>query len=181
MMNEEHPVDDQSQSARSARIFRESVHLSARGMKREQLGYGQLIGQPRVIFAALAATLSYIAYCALSPTLVLRLSDYGLDQSQKGLVYAILPTMNMVSTIATPFVMPKWMEARVLLMITAFYAGVSMLFVGPICTDKSLATMCIGLFSTGCLLGPLVIPNMQEMIDANQTAFPDCDQEHASS
>ena len=168
MMNEEPPVDDGSQSARSARSFRESVHLSARGMKREQLGYGKLACQPRVIFAALAATVSYIAYCALDPTLVLRLADYGLDQSQKGLVFTIMPTMYMVSTIATPFLLPRWMEVRVWLMIMAFFLGVSMLFVGPICTDQSLVTMCIGLFSTGCLLGPLIIPNMQEMIDAAQ-------------
>ena len=79
--------------------------------------------------------MSYIAYCALSPTLVLRLADYGLDQSQKGLVYTILPTMNMLSMMVTPFVTPKWMEARVLMMIMAFFSGVSMLFVGPICAD----------------------------------------------
>ena len=147
----------------------------------EQLGYGKLACQPRIIFAALAATVSYIAYCALDPTLVLRLADYGLDQSQKGLVFTIMPTMYMVSTIATPFLLPRWMEVRVWLMIMAFFLGVSMLFVGPICVDKSLVTMCLGLFSTGCLLGPLIIPNMQEMIDAAQSAFPNCDQEHASS
>ena len=41
--------------------------------------------------------------------------------------------------------------------------------------------MCIGLFFTGLSLGPLIIPNMAEMIVAAQIAFPDIDYEHANS
>ena len=92
-----------------------------------------------------------------------------------------MPAMYMISTIATPFILPKWMEVRVWLMTSAFFLGVSLLFVGPVTSDKSLVTMCFGLFFTGCLLGPLIIPNMQEMIDAAVEAHPKCDLEHASS
>ena len=136
---------------------------------------------PRVIFAALSATMNYIVYCALEPTLTLRLEDYGLAQTQKGLVFTIMPTMYMISCFVAPYCQPKWMETRVWLTVSAFFLGFSMLFVGPFFIDKSLPVMCIGLFFNGCMLGPLIIPNMAEMIVATKIAYPDCDHEHANS
>ena len=130
---------------------------------------------PRVIFAALSATMNYIVYCGLEPTLTLKLEEYGLAQTQKGLVYTIMPTMYMISCFVTPYCQPKWMETRVWLIISAFFLGCSMLFVGPFFIDKSLPVMCIGLFFNGCTLGPLIIPNMAEMIVAIKIAYPDCD------
>ena len=110
--------------------------------------------------------INYIAYCALDPTLSLRLADYGLTQTQKGLVFTIMPSTYMISTILTPYLQPKWLEVRVWLIIAAFFLGVSMCFVGPFFLEESLVCMCIALFVTGCLLGPLIIPNMAEMIVA---------------
>lgn len=89
--------------------------------------------------------------------------------------------MYMISCFLTPCLMPKWMEARVWLMSAAFFLGVSLYFVGPCFVNESLAAMCIGLFFTGSFLGPLIIPNMAEMIAATQQAYPDSDLEHANS
>ena len=147
----------------------------------QKVTYGQLICMPRVIFAALSATMNYIVYCALEPTLTLRLEDYGLAQTQKGLVFTIMPTMYMISCFVAPYCQPKWMETRVWLTLSAFFLGFSMLFVGPFFLEKSLPVMCVGLFFNGCMLGPLIIPNMAEMIVATKLAYPDCDHEHANS
>ena len=132
----------------------------------EKLSYCKLACQPRVICAAIAATMNYIIYCALDPTLTLRLDDYGLEQSTKGLIYSIMPTMYMVGTMVTPCVLPKWMEVRVWLIFAALFLGISVTIVGPFFLDESIVVMCIGLFFTGSMLGPLIIPNMSEMIVA---------------
>lgn len=125
--------------------------------------------------------MNYIIYCALDPTLTLRLDDYGIEQSTKGLIYSIMPTMYMTSTFLTPCVLPKWMEVRVWLIFAAIFLGISVTIVGPFFLDESLVVMCIGLFFTGSMLGPLIIPNMSEMIVAAQLTYPDSDHEHANS
>lgn len=93
-----------------------------------------------------------------------------------------MPTVYMVSALTIPYLQPEWMEARVLLMTAAFCIGISMSFVGPFYTDESLPVMCIALFFNGCLLGPLIIPNMGEMMAATELEYPEgVDLEHANS
>ena len=41
--------------------------------------------------------------------------------------------------------------------------------------------MLSGLFLTGGFMGPLMIPNMAEMMYSTKQAFPDCDMDHANS
>ena len=62
------------------------------------------------------------------------------------------------------------MEVRTWLITGTFLLGFSVLFIGPFFEEKNLIVMCIGLFVSGCFLGPLMIPNMAEMMFATKIA-----------
>jgi len=87
----------------------------------------------------------------------------------------------MIGTLLTPYIIPKWVEIRVVLMTGAFCLGSSVLLVGPFFEEKNLAVMCVGLFISGSFLGPLMIPNMAEMMFATKISYPESDLEHANS
>lgn len=149
--------------------------------KKERLTYGKLICYQRVLHAALSACWMSLAYGALEPTLSLRLEDYGLSQVVQGLVFGIQPFFYMIGTFATPYVVPRWVEHRVTLIVAMFGLGFSQLFVGPFFEEDNLLAMLIGLFLTGVFIGPLVIPNMAEMMRATAIRYPDCEMDHANS
>ena len=87
----------------------------------------------------------------------------------------------MIGTFATPYVVPRWVEYRVTLIVCLFGLGFSQFLVGPFYDDKNLTVMLIGLVLTGVFIGPLVIPNMAEMMRATSLRYPDCDMDHANS
>mmetsp|Transcript_37150 Transcript_37150/g.45354 ORF Transcript_37150/g.45354 Transcript_37150/m.45354 type:complete len:115 (+) Transcript_37150:966-1310(+) len=89
--------------------------------------------------------------------------------------------MYVIGTLLTPYMLPKWVEIRVVLMTGAFLLGFSVLFIGPFYEEKNLTVMCVGLFVSGSLLGPIMIPNMAEMMFATKIHYPAGDLEHANS
>lgn len=89
--------------------------------------------------------------------------------------------MYMFGTITSPYIFPKWFEIRVTLMSCMIGLGLSMFLVGPFFDEKNLAAMLIGLFMGGLFMGPLIIPNMAEMMQATKEAYPDCDLNYANS
>ena len=91
-----------------------------------------------------------------------------------------MPLMYLIVVMITPFAIPKWIEIRVTLIIGCILLGGSVLLVGPVHEDN-LIVMIIGLFLTGALLAPIVIPNMNEMMNATKIAYPESDLEHANS
>ena len=144
--------------------------------------YCSLICKARVIFASLTGGFVNLVYCSLEPTLALRLEDYPkLDQLTIGLIFGIQPLMYMLGTIFSPYIFPKWMEIRVTLISCLIGLGASMLLVGPIYPDTNLAVMLVGLLLSGAFMGPLIIPNMAEMMHATKEAYPRCDLDHANS
>ena len=87
----------------------------------------------------------------------------------------------MFGTFTTPYIIPRWVEHRVTLMTFLFLLGLSTFLIGPFYGGMHFSVMLIGLITSGLCLGPLVIPNMIEMMNATQLRYPDCDMEHASS
>ena len=145
------------------------------------MSYAKLTCTPRVFFAAVTGLIDYLCYCVFEPTLSLRLEDYELSVTYQGLVFAIMPLMYMIGTIITPFAIPKWIEIRVTLIIGSILLGGSILLVGPVYEDTNLVVMLVGLFLSGAFLGPIMIPNMAEMMIATKVKYPDSDLEHANS
>ena len=89
--------------------------------------------------------------------------------------------MYMLTAIMTPFVIPKWVEIRVTLIFISLLMGFSLLLVSPVYEESNLVVMCLGLFLTGAFLGPIMIPNLQEMIFVVKAKYPENDLEHANS
>ena len=87
----------------------------------------------------------------------------------------------MFATFTTPYIIPRWVEHRVTLMTFLFLLGLSTFLIGPFFGGLNLPVMLIGLLLSGLCLGPLVIPNMIEMMNATAEKHPNCDMEHASS
>ena len=80
--------------------------------------------------------------------------------------------MYMISTLLTPYLFPKWLEVRLVLIICSFIFGASILLIGPVYKGKSLYSMLAGLVISGFLMGPLCIVNMGEMIEATKQRYP---------
>ena len=87
----------------------------------------------------------------------------------------------MLGTFLTPFIFPKWVEIRVILITCGIALGLSTFLIGPFFGEQNLTVMLIGLGLTGSFMGPLGIPNMAEMMQATKSAYPDCDLDHANS
>ena len=144
--------------------------------------YCSLICNARVIFASLSGGICYLIYCSLEPTLALRLEDYPqLDQLTIGLIFGIQPLTYLLGTIFSPFIFPKWIEIRVTLISCNLGLGLSMLLVGPIYADTNLAVMVVGLVLSGAFMGPLIVPNMAEMMHATKESHPGSDLDYANS
>ena len=87
----------------------------------------------------------------------------------------------MIGTFLTPYLIPKWVETRVILITCLFWLGASVFLIGPFYEEKNLAVMLIGLSLAGMALGPLFVPNMAEMMHATFIVHPTCDEDHACS
>ena len=105
-----------------------------------------------------------IVYGSLEPILSLRLLDYDVSDTQKGLIFGIEPLTYAMSTIVIPYIVPKWVEARVTMITALILLSFSTALVGPFYAELSMTCMLIGLAVSGFFLGFLIIPNMPEMI-----------------
>ena len=87
----------------------------------------------------------------------------------------------MIFCIATPFIIPKWFEGRLIIIISLLMMGILTLLIGPVWEEKNMTAMLIGLGTSAIFLAPTVIPNMSEMILSARLAYPDADLDHANS
>jgi len=122
-----------------------------------------------------------LAFGSIDPALSLRLAEYNINQLYTALIFGIQPFFQMLGTFGTPYIVPRWVEHRVTLITFLFLLGASMFLIGPFYGGLNLPVMLIGLSLSGMSLGPLVIPNMAEMMNATALKYPNCDLDHANS
>ena len=146
-----------------------------------KLGYGNLICNQRVLWATIIACLCCVVYGELEPILSLRILKYDVTDGQTGLIFGIQPLTYAMGTMLTPVLVPRWVEARVTMIISVVLVGLATGLINPFFEDSSLVSMCVGLALCGFFMGPLCIPNMPEMMVATREQYPDCDLEHANS
>ena len=87
----------------------------------------------------------------------------------------------MVFCITTPYIIPKWFEGRLAIMISALFLGLLTLQIGPFWEDKNMIAMLIGLATQAVFFAPTVIPNMSEMMLSTHLKYPEADLEHANN
>ena len=80
--------------------------------------------------------------------------------------------MYMIFSLVTAYGIPEWIEIRITLIVSSMLMGLSILLIGPVWTELNLTVMIIGLFMTGALLGPTLIPNMPEMMLSVKILYP---------
>ena len=113
-----------------------------------------------------------LVYGTLEPILSLRLLDYNLDDTATGLIFGIEPLTYMSGTFLIPYIVPKWVAARVTMITALFVLSAATVLIGPFFEETNLTSMMIGLGISGWLLGFLCIPNMPEMMQACREAHP---------
>jgi len=79
----------------------------------------------------------------------IRLLDYDISQTVSGLVFGIMPVFLAVGCVSCPFIFPKWVEPRVILISSLFFLAFSVSLDGPFFTELNLIAMCIGLALQG--------------------------------
>jgi len=92
--------------------------------------YCKLLTHTRFTMAALTASLCYLMLCFMEPILQMRMLEMKLDQTQVGYFFMIMPFF----TIPGSFVMlclPKWMEKRVVIIVTLLCCSISFFICGP--------------------------------------------------
>ena len=87
----------------------------------------------------------------------------------------------MIFCIALPFIVPKWVEGRVVMITGLIMLGSLTLLVGPVWEEYNLTVMLIGLGTSAIFYAPTIIPNMSEMMVATRLAYPDGDLDHVNS
>ena len=87
----------------------------------------------------------------------------------------------MVGCISTPYIIPKWFEGRLAIMVSALFLGILTLQIGPFWEEKNITAMLIGLTTQAIFFAPTVIPNMSEMMLSTHLKYPDADLEHANN
>ena len=134
-----------------------------------------------MLHPAITAGVVFLVYGSLEPILSLRLLDYDLNNRATGLVFGVEPLCYMVGTFLSPYLFPKWIPNRVILITGLFILASATLFVGPVYEETSLVSMNIGLAISGFMMGFLIIPNMPEMMQACRDKHPMADLDHANS
>lgn len=133
----------------------------------EQLTYGKLICNQRVLHSAITAAIMYLVYGTLEPILALRLPDYtDLTKEETGFIFGIEPLTYLTGSMLVPFLIPQWVAHRVTLITSLLILSFATFLVGPVFADKNLNSMIIGLALSGFIMAFLGIPNMPEMIEA---------------
>ena len=122
-----------------------------------------------------------IQFGSLDPNLSLRIEEYGLSKLYVSLIFGIQPFFEMLGSFSLPYIVPSWIEHRVTMITFLLILGLSNFLIGPFYGGLDLPVMLTGLVLSGIALGPLVIPNMAEMMNATAQKYPDADLDHASS
>lgn len=89
------------------------------------MSYRRLLGNQRVLHAAITVVVMNIVYCTLDPILSLRLPDYNLSDTISGLVFGVMPLAYMISTLLYPYIIPKRLPNRVTLITSLFGLSLS--------------------------------------------------------
>ena len=92
-----------------------------------------------------------------------------------------MPFSYMIGTLISSYLVPKWIEIRVTLIVGSFLMGLSVLLIGPVFEEKNLAICVTGLALSCIFLGPIIIPNMAEMMFTTKRKFPNANLEQANS
>lgn len=90
----------------------------------------KLLKEPRVTMAAIGASLCYFQYSFVEPILSPRLVEFGLTPMQIGWFFVIQPVTYIISAVGVLYV-PEAIEKRVVIIVGAWAAALSFLFVGP--------------------------------------------------
>ena len=97
----------------------------------EKVTMCKLLCSARFTMAALSSALCYFTYSFMEPILAPRLKDgFGLSSMQIGLFFAIWPVTYIPSSILVQYV-PRSIDKRVTIILSAFFSGVAFIFVGP--------------------------------------------------
>ena len=100
-----------------------------------EITYGRLFCNMRVLFATLTATMCAIFFGAPEPILSLRLADYDLGSTYVGLIFGVEAACYVISTFAVPYIIPVWLETRVVLITSTIVTSCATSLVGPFYTD----------------------------------------------
>ena len=118
---------------------------------------------------------------SIGPTLTLRLEDYNVGESVRGLIFGIQPTTFIVGIFLGALVIPKWVPHRVTLIMSLLLTAVTVLLQAPFFAEKNLTSMLVGLGLSGFPLAMLCLPNLPEMIDGALEMHPNCDPDLTNS
>lgn len=147
------------------------------------VSYCQLMGTPRIIFAALSAGLGNMVYGQLEPILALRLKDFDASTMQTGLCLSIYGFIYIIGTLIVPQI-PERIEKRFIMMTSALCMGLFLTMVGPsqlLGFRESMGLLIAGLVITANFLAPLAIPALPEMMNAIREKYPKCNLELAGN
>ena len=100
-----------------------------------EITYGRLFCNMRVLFATLTATMCAIFFGAPEPILSLRLDDYDLGSTYVGLIFGVEAAFYVISTFAVPYIIPVWLETRVVLITSTIVTSCATSLVGPFYTE----------------------------------------------
>jgi len=96
-----------------------------------KLTYSSLVCQQRVLHPAIAGGVMNMVYGSLEPILSLRLSDYNLNENVTGAIFGVQPLAYMLSTFLIPYILPKWIVGRVIMITSLFLLAIATVFIGP--------------------------------------------------
>ena len=124
--------------------------------------------------AALSSALCYFTYSFMEPILAKRLTDFELTSLQIGLFFAIWPVFYIPASVMVQY-MPRWVDRRVTIILSAFFSGVAFIFVGPsemFSMPDSLVLMGIGQALVGIFTAFMMIPGLPEMVESMIPLYP---------
>ena len=124
--------------------------------------------------AALSSALCYFTYSFMEPILAERLLDFDLTSMQIGLFFAIWPVFYIPASITVQYV-PRWIDKRVTIILSAFMSGIAFIFVGPsemFNFPNTLVFMGIGQALVGIFTAFMMIPGLPEMVESTIPLYP---------
>ena len=124
--------------------------------------------------AALSSALCYFTYSFMEPILAERLLDFDLSSMQIGFFFGIWPIFYIPASIAVQYI-PRNIDNRVTIIISAFLTGIAFIFVGPsemLGMSNSLVLMGIGQALVGVFTAFMMIPGLPEMVESTIPLFP---------
>jgi hypothetical protein len=99
-------------------------------MDRNQPTIRGLFSSARFTMAAISSALSLFPFALMEPILAQRLTDLNLSTIQIGLFFAVWPSFFITSRLVA-MRLPKRVDSRVTLMLSALLSGMIFVFVGP--------------------------------------------------